>query len=126
LAFLLDMLRTGNPTEVPMRKLIALMSCSLLAALVACGGEADPRIAEIEALTGDATAGETVFSANCASCHGADATGGTGPNLVEEADEEREEFIETIFNGKGVGMPSFKDELENQEIADVVSYLQSL
>ena len=39
---------------------------------------------EILALEGDATNGEAVFIANCASCSGADGTGCAGPNLVAE------------------------------------------
>jgi len=104
--------------------LTALVSLSLLAVLAACDGEADPRIAEIEALTGDATAGANVFSANCASCHGADGTGGSGPDLTAHSDHSREEIIALVFGGEGL-MPAFKDTLENQEIADVVEHVMT-
>lgn len=41
------------------------------------------------AITGDATAGATFFSDNnCATCHGADGSGGIGPDIrMEDADE---------------------------------------
>jgi len=86
---------------------------ALLLPLVACGSS----------LTGDATAGATVYADNCASCHGADATGGSGPNLVGEV--ETDEATDIIMNGKEA-MPAFADILSEQDVADVIAYLQGL
>ena len=71
--------------------------------LAACaGGAKDDRITTILALTGDTTAGETVYSTNCTGCHGADATGGSGPSLVAAfAEGEDEEMLDYIINGDG-------------------------
>ncbi|MDE2571600.1 MAG: c-type cytochrome, partial [bacterium] len=41
--------------------------------------EASP--AAVAAGGGDVAHGKTLFAANCASCHGADGSGGVGPNL---------------------------------------------
>lgn len=75
-------------------------------------------------LDGDSTNGEAVFSANCASCHGADGTGGSGPNLVAEAGEDDAEWVEVILGGEDT-MPAFVDVLTDQEIADVLAWLKS-
>lgn len=80
-----------------------------------------------ETITGDATAGADVYAANCASCHGADGTGDDAngfPNLVEEAPEAAE-IEEYVRDGEGV-MPAFEGTLDDQEIADVVAYVESL
>jgi mono/diheme cytochrome c family protein len=49
-------------------------------ALTGCGGERGPSEADVSAERGLA-----LFQRDCASCHGADATGGTGPDLTELA-----------------------------------------
>lgn len=89
---------------------------ALLLPLVACGGDTS-------SLTGDATAGATIYADNCASCHGADATGGSGPNLVGVV--ETDEATDIITNGEDA-MPAFGDILSEQDIADVIAYVQSL
>lgn len=60
---------------------------------------------------------------NCYSCHGNDAHGGSmGPSLVGEADETGE----AVLNGEGEGMPSFKNNLCPNDIANLKAYLQLL
>ena len=75
--------------------------------------------------SGDAAAGEAVFkSAGCASCHtleAAGATGTVGPNL-DEAKPDEALVIERVTNGAGA-MPSFKDQLSEQQIQDVAAYV---
>ena len=94
----------------------------LLPLLAACGGDA--RIEGILALTGDAAAGEAVFTANCESCHGVAAAGGSAPELASHF-ETNEEHIEAIVYGEEE-MPAFGDSLSDQEIADVAAYLSDL
>lgn len=88
-------------------------SALLLLPLAACGS----------GLTGDPTAGEAIYADNCASCHGVDASGGSGPNLLGEVEEG--EATDIILNGEG-DMPAFADSLSDQDIADVIAYLQDL
>ena len=88
----------------------------------ACGDTA--QVDDILALEGDAVSGEEVVSANCASCHGVDGTGGSGPNLVAEAGEDDAEWVEVILGGED-SMPAFVDVLTDQEIADVLDWLKS-
>jgi mono/diheme cytochrome c family protein len=78
-------------------------------------------------LTGDATAGKAVFeSAGCVACHtlsAAGSTGTVGPNL-DEAKPSYELAVQRVTLGQG-GMPSFKDQLEPQQIADVAQFVAS-
>lgn len=79
------------------------------------------------ALKGDATAGKAVFeSAGCAACHTlseANASGTVGPNL-DDAKPSDELVVDRVTLGQG-GMPSFKDQLQPQQIADVAAFISS-
>lgn len=97
----------------------------LLPLLAACGdGGSTTRVDDILALTGDATNGATVFADNCAACHGADGTGGSGPDLTGES-EGAEEMADIILNGEG-DMTAFDGVITDQEIADVIAYVESI
>lgn len=76
-------------------------------------------------LTGDATAGKSVFvSAGCGGCHtlaAAGSNGNVGPNL-DEAKPPTELVVMRVTKGQGV-MPAFGDQLEPQQIADVAAYV---
>jgi len=78
-------------------------------------------------LKGDATAGKQVFeSAGCAACHTlseANASGTVGPNL-DDAKPSYELVVDRVTLGQG-GMPSFKDQLQPQQIADVAEFVSS-
>ncbi|MGY0693540.1 cytochrome c551 [Virgibacillus sp. FSP13] len=51
--------------------------------------------------TVDASAAEEVFKSNCASCHGADLSGGAGPNLQKVGSKySADEIADIIKNGK--------------------------
>ena len=80
---------------------------------------------------GDPDVGRGVFEANCAMCHGQDASGmmGMHPSLRGAVERLSAEGVEvTIRNGRGTNppMPAFEGRLSDQEIADVVSYLDTL
>ena len=74
---------------------------------------------------GDPAAGEEIYtSAGCGSCHVLEAAGSSGtagPNL-DEAKPSQDEAVEQIANGGG-GMPAFKDQLSEKEIADVAAFV---
>jgi cytochrome c6 len=81
-----------------------------------------------EPAEGDAAAGKQIFlgSAGCGSCHAlADAgTSGTiGPNL-DESQPSFELAVDRVTNGQGA-MPSFSDQLSEEEIANVAAYVSS-
>jgi cytochrome c553 len=83
---------------------------------------------EEEAGEGDPAKGKTVFaSAGCGSCHtlaDAGTSGSVGPNL-DDAQPDNAEVVEKVTNGSGV-MPSFQDQLSEQEIQDVAAYVVSV
>lgn len=74
---------------------------------------------------GDPSEGSDVFaSAGCGSCHTLEAAGSegsAGPNL-DEAQPEYEDAVEQITEGGG-GMPSFRDQLTEQQIQDVAAFV---
>jgi cytochrome c6 len=76
-------------------------------------------------IEGDPVEGKEVFSTQgCGACHTlADAgTSGTiGPNL-DDAQPSEDLVIDRVSNGQGA-MPSFKDMLSEQQIADVAAYV---
>ena len=100
--------------------LIALMG------LMACGdeGEGDAaRVDTILSLSGDDVNGETVYSDNCAVCHGINGEGGSGPSMAQASGESDEEIVSVVLTGEDE-MPSF-DNLEDQDIADVLAYIRT-
>jgi mono/diheme cytochrome c family protein len=77
---------------------------------------------------GDPAAGKEVFlgASGCASCHtlsDAGATGAIGPNL-DATMPPHDLVVERVTNGQG-GMPSFADQLSEQQIQDVAAYVSS-
>lgn len=129
-----------------MRRSVALLALLLVlvgAVAVGCGGEdstATPETVEgtlpteteggnsdIPALglTGDAANGETVYaSAGCGGCHvlaAAGSNGQVGPNL-DDSKPSFELAATRVTEGQGA-MPSFADQLEPQEIADVAQFV---
>lgn len=90
----------------------------------------EARIETIKGLTGNAAAGETVYtttsSPKCIQCHKADGKGSEkgAPSLVEpSANDPVEELAGYILNGKGK-MPK-QESLTDQEIADVIAYMKA-
>lgn len=102
--------------------LAALIVPSLI--LGACG--ADAASASITSLSADASAGKTLYTANCASCHGSDAASGSAnKNVANEVQSSSSAAVNTILAGDGQ-MPSFASTLSDQEIADIVAYIKTL
>jgi mono/diheme cytochrome c family protein len=134
-----------------MLRLFLLLLVGMLV-LSACGGgdsETNEPAAEDEngetaeeSAAGDATAGETLFTGTCVSCHGVDAKGlpGLGKDLTtsefvaSQTDAQLIEFLKTgrptsdPANTTGVDMPpkGGNPALDDQDIADIVAYLRSI
>lgn len=69
-------------------------------------------------LTGDSSAGATLWAADCALCHGNEAEGTPrGPALDGE---DAEAFVDVVRFGRG-DMPAF--DLTDQELADLLAWL---
>jgi len=75
--------------------------------------------------TATAAAGKAVFADNCATCHGSAGTGGNGgPDLTNRpAAKQVASVIKQVTNGGG-GMPAFKGQLTNAQIAAVAAYVK--
>lgn len=69
----------------------------------------------------DAAAGESVWSDNCAGCHGLAGTGANGgPDITSSNDVEA--VLEQVRNGGG-GMPAFQGTLSAKQIRDVSAWV---
>jgi cytochrome c oxidase subunit 2 len=96
---------------------------------VACGPSI-PRGEQVALLTGVAATGQAVYTANCASCHGADGKGTPKSSNVDITDHVKDhteaEFLGFIINGvKGTDMASHAS-LSDQQLADLYAYIKSL
>jgi mono/diheme cytochrome c family protein len=96
-------------------------------ALVAVGCESPEEECSVPAcdLEGNAEQGKQIFaSSGCGSCHtlsDAGTSGTVGPNL-DDAKPSFELAVTRITEGRGA-MPTFKDQLSEQQIADVAQYV---
>ena len=75
-----------------------------------------------DAAPGDATRGASIFAANCAGCHGTDATGGVGPAL-RGSGLASAEVAAVIAAGRGA-MPA--GIVSGQDAADVAAHVASI
>lgn len=67
---------------------------------------------------------EQIFENNCASCHGADLSGGAGPDLTQVGSRlEESEIHDIITNGTDGGMPPFGNQLAEEEINALAAWL---
>ena len=63
-------------------------------------------------------AGQQVFEANCARCHGAAGRGGAGPRIAGEAID-----LDVVRDGRR-GMPAFGSKLGEAELDAVAAYVE--
>lgn len=98
------------------------------------------KMTEPKTVAADVQAGAEVFKENCLQCHAVDATsGGQGPNLNDVGertkiagvlDNNEETLKQWILNPPGEKpgtlMPAFEGQLDDQQLDDLVQYLQSL
>ena len=71
--------------------------------------------------------GASIFSASCAVCHGSQGEGGVGPVLAGQVltrFPDAADQIAVVTNGRG-GMPAFRNDLTDEEIAQVVEYTRT-
>ena len=72
---------------------------------------------------GEGVDAAAVFGNVCASCHGQDGSGGTGPDLRQLTNVDAIE--EQVRNGGG-GMPAYEGQLTDEEIEAVSEYVPTL
>ncbi|MFC5711315.1 c-type cytochrome [Thalassorhabdus alkalitolerans] len=112
-----------------MKKYLMAIGGSLVLILGACGAEEEEPVDEEapqEAPEEEEQAGEThegagedIYQGNCASCHGGDLEGGSGPALAGEGFSE-DEVLDAIENGRP-GMPA--DIVEGEEAEQVSAWV---
>lgn len=106
--------------DLCMKKWLMAVLLGAILVLGACGGGDDDTATEDPADTGDtateetedngeavdSAAGEDVYQNNCAMCHGADLSGGAGPELTSAGSQfSNDELEDIIVNGTG-SMPA--------------------
>ncbi|MGO4547635.1 cytochrome c [Paenibacillus sp. 2TAB23] len=102
----------------------------LFISLAACGGNKTNNGAKDETPAdnnGNATVNtaeaESLYGKNCVSCHAVDLGGGVGPNLQHVGAEMSADQITTQISNGGNGMPAYKGQLKDEEIAALASWL---
>ncbi len=74
---------------------------------------------------GDPASGEKLFGARCAACHGVNARGGIGVNLVERPLLYRADYVaQTVRKGRGKMLPL--PTTTDREVADLLAHLRTL
>jgi len=72
--------------------------------------------------------GREIFTDNCASCHGADLSGGRAPSLFDErllSARTDDILTTTILNGiEAAGMPGFQGLLSEEQIHQTIAYMR--
>ena len=70
--------------------------------------------------------GADLYRQYCESCHGRDmiTAGGVAFDLRKFPANEGERFGRSVLNGKG-GMPSWRDTLSNEDVANLWAYVKS-
>lgn len=75
-------------------------------------------------------AGQSIFAANCAVCHGSNAEGGIGPNLTDKfwlhGGEIKDIFTVVKYGVPDKGMVPWEQTLSPGQIAEVSNYVLSL
>jgi mono/diheme cytochrome c family protein len=123
---------TGRTRLVRRAFVLAVLAAALAIAVAGCGGgggdgttEAATTTSTTGATSGDAAAGKEVFaSAGCGGCHtlsAAGSSGSVGPNL-DDASPSYDHVVTQVTNGGGA-MPSFKNDLTEQQIQDVAAFV---
>ena len=123
---------TGRTRLVRRAFVLAFLAAALAIAVAGCGGGGDSTTTEASTTTAttgatscDAAAGKEVFaSAGCGGCHtfsAAGSSGSVGPNL-DDASPSHDHVVTQVTNGGGA-MPSFKDDLTEQQIQDVAAFV---
>ncbi|MBD2870638.1 c-type cytochrome [Paenibacillus arenilitoris] len=71
----------------------------------------------------NAAEAESLYAQNCVSCHAADLSGGMGPDLQHVGAEMSVEEIHAQISNGGNGMPAYKGQLPEEQIAALSEWL---
>ncbi|MCL4474601.1 MAG: c-type cytochrome [Nitrospirae bacterium] len=73
--------------------------------------------------------GKKIFETNCAVCHGKDAKGGIGPNLLRKDfkyGRSDSDLYTSISKGRPGGMPDWEPKIGRDRIWKVIAYLRTI
>jgi mono/diheme cytochrome c family protein len=85
----------------------------------------DPYVKSVLSYQGNPVQGKAIFQINCAGCHGLQGNGLVGPTLHDISKyKSRYGLIHQVTSGDTPPMPKFQPSV--QEMADLLSYLESL
>ena len=134
----------ARPTRFRGYSIVMLLLVCALFSLVAAvtAGQGNPQAAQIKnpvAATAESLSeGKQLYQRHCASCHGSNAEGGAGNDLIPAAPDltgkawkhgsTDGEIFSSIKNGvpPELNMVPFGDQLKDADIWNVVNYLRSL
>jgi mono/diheme cytochrome c family protein len=105
---------------------ITSLSLALILCLLSTACVSNDRASDIAALEGDAATGQMLYDVACSGCHGSDGKGGDfDVSLVFARRVHRDAALaQTLIEGEGT-MPSY-DQWNDQQIADVIAYINDL
>lgn len=120
----------AQPNDTNLQQLLLIFATIALLVVASLVGVylyrlSDPYIQDVLALQGDSVTGHAIFEINCAGCHGVDADGHVGPSLQHVSKRKSKmSLIQQVVSGDTPPMPKFQP--SPQEMADLLSYLESL
>ena len=102
---------------------------ALLALITAAADAQTARTPEFRGAAFTMQGGEAVYRGVCQGCHMADARGAVGagayPALAGNGRLASTGYVVTMVMNGNKGMPAFRDQFTDQQIADVVNYVRS-
>ena len=118
-----------KPETVIQQIVIFIVAMLIALPLVLFGIEivkaSDPYVKSVLSHQGNLVQGKAIFQINCGGCHGLEANGLVGPSLHEISKyKSRHGLIHQVTSGETPPMPKFQPSV--QEMADLLSYLESL
>jgi cbb3-type cytochrome c oxidase subunit III len=115
------------------------LACAGRLVIAAQGNSEAAKLKSPVALTPESVAaGKQIFQRSCATCHGSNAEGGSGSDLIPAAPDLTDdkwdhgstdgEIFDAIKNGvpPDFNMTPWKDQLKDPDIWNVVNYLRSI
>ena len=118
---------------------VVIAACLVRIDVAAQGNPAAAKVKNPVAATPESvTAGKQIFQKRCATCHGSNAEGGSGSDLIPAAPDLTDdkwdhgstdgEIFDAIKNGvpPDFNMTPWSDQLKDPDIWNVVNYLRSI
>lgn len=111
------MMEGAQQRRLPGRVLLVFVS-ALICAAPATSADKEEEQAEI---------GREIYTEFCASCHGRDlvSPGTLSFDLRRFPKNDFERFRNAVLNGKGQGMPAWRDKIGDDDVASLWAYVRS-